>query len=98
MGKNKIGIIIGREFSIRVKKKSFILSTILTPLLFAGLMVVPALMAMYSDNDTIQNIKVVDESGIVMPYLEKEVIFMQPHVLIPALLKVIFLILLLFIQ
>lgn len=70
MGKNKIGIIIGREFSIRVKKKSFILSTILTPLLFAGLMVVPALMAMYSDNDTIQNIKVVDESGIVMPYLE----------------------------
>jgi ABC-2 type transport system permease protein len=70
MGKNKIGIIIGREFSIRVKKKSFILSTILTPLLFAGLMVVPALMAMYSDNDIIQNIKVVDESGIVMPYLE----------------------------
>src|SRR5574344_1042926 len=67
MGKNKIGIIIGREFSIRVKKKSFILSTVLTPLLFAGLMVVPALMAMYSDNDTIQEIKVVDESGIVLP-------------------------------
>ena len=36
MGKNKIGIIIGREFSIRVKKRSFILTTILTPLLFAG--------------------------------------------------------------
>jgi ABC-type Na+ efflux pump, permease component len=70
MGKNKIGIIIGREFSIRVKKKSFILTTILTPLLFAGLMIVPGLIAMYSGDDENLKIKVVDESGIVMPYLE----------------------------
>lgn len=70
MGNNKIGIIIGREFSIRVKKKSFILTTILTPLLFAGLMIVPTLIAVYSNDDAVQHIKVVDESGIVMPYLE----------------------------
>lgn len=69
MGKSKIAIIIAREFSIRVKKKSFILTTILTPLLFAGLMIVPSLIAMYSTGENLK-IGVVDESGIVMPYLE----------------------------
>lgn len=77
MGKSKIAIIIAREFSIRVKKKSFILTTILTPLLFAGLMIVPSLIAVYSGNDEAFKIGVIDQSGIVMPYLEnnKEVIF-----------------------
>ena len=46
MGQSKISIIIAREFAIRVKKKSFIFTTILTPLLFAALMVVPSLIAM----------------------------------------------------
>ncbi len=79
MGKSKIAIIIAREFSIRVKKKSFILTTILTPLLFAGLMVVPALLSIYSGNDENLKIAVMDNSGIVMPYLEnnKELTFEQ---------------------
>lgn len=79
MGKSKIGIIIGREYAIRVKKKSFIFTTILTPLLFAALMVVPSLIALYSSGEEGQLVKVVDESGIVMPYLEssKEIIFEQ---------------------
>lgn len=79
MGKSKIGIIIGREYAIRVKKKSFIFTTILTPILFAALMVVPSLIAMYSSGEQGQIIKVVDESGIVMPYLEsgEEFIFEQ---------------------
>ena len=51
MGKSKISIIIAREFAIRVKKKSFILTTLLTPLLFAALMVVPSLIAVYSVHD-----------------------------------------------
>lgn len=70
MGKSKIAIIIAREYAVRVKKKSFILTTILTPLLFAALMGVPTLIAMYSGNEEGRVIKVVDESGIVMPYLE----------------------------
>ena len=79
MGRSKIGIIIGREYAIRVKKKSFIFTTILTPLLFAALMVVPSLIALYSSGEEGQMVKVVDESGIVMPYLEssKEIIFEQ---------------------
>lgn len=79
MGKSKISIIIAREFAIRVKKKSFIFTTILTPLLFAALMVVPSLIAMYSGGEEGQKIAVVDESGIVMPYMEsdEEFIFEQ---------------------
>ncbi len=72
MGKSKIGIIIGREYAVRVKKKSFIFTTILTPLLFAALMVVPSLIAMYSGDQQEQIIEVVDESGIVIPYLESD--------------------------
>ena len=72
MGKSKISIIIAREFAIRVKKKSFIFTTLLTPLLFAALMVVPSLIAVYSGNEEQQKIAVVDRSGIVMPYMESD--------------------------
>ena len=34
---NKIGLIIKREYLRRVSKKSFILLTLLTPFLFAGI-------------------------------------------------------------
>lgn len=72
MGKSKISIIIAREFAIRVKKKSFIFTTLLTPLLFAALMVVPSLIAMYSGGEEGQKIAVIDASGIVMPYMESD--------------------------
>ena len=72
MGKSKIGIIIARGYTIRVKKKSFIFTTILTPLLFAALMVVPSLIALYSGAEEGQKIRIADESGIVMPYLESD--------------------------
>ena len=66
MGKNKIGIIIGREFSIRVKKRSFILTTILTPLLFAGLMLVPGLIAYYTaSSQESKKVSVYDATGVV---------------------------------
>ena len=79
MGKSKISIIIAREFSVRVKKKSFILTTLLTPLLFAALMVVPGLIAVYSSDEQVQKIAVVDNSGIVMPHMQSDgkVIFEQ---------------------
>ena len=49
--KSKIGIIIGREFNERVRKKSFILSTLLTPLFMIGLMVAPILISQYSEEN-----------------------------------------------
>ena len=66
--KNKIGIIIGREFNERVRKKSFIITTLLTPLLMIGLMLAPMLITLYSEGDE-KVVMVVDESGIVAPAL-----------------------------
>ncbi|WP_346316343.1 ABC transporter permease [Chitinophaga sp. YIM B06452] len=58
---NKIWIIIKREYLTRVKKKSFIVTTLLLPLLFVGMLVVPILIADGTDNE---NVAVVDESKI----------------------------------
>ena len=60
---NKIFLIIQREYMVRVKKKSFIVMTLLGPLLFGSLMVGPALVAKYAKDDTIKHIAVIDETG-----------------------------------
>lgn len=57
----KIGIIISREFNQRVRKRSFIITTILTPLLMVGLMVAPVIL-MSVKNDDAKQILVVDQS------------------------------------
>ena len=70
MNFKKIKLVAGREFSIRVKKKSFILTTILTPLLFVALSVAPALF-MRLDMDSKQDrILVVDNSAVVASNLK----------------------------
>lgn len=66
----KIGIIIGREYTSRVKKKSFILTTLLVPIFIAAMIAVPALIAYYSNDSKDRNIAVTDKSGIVAPSLE----------------------------
>lgn len=70
MDLKKVKIIIAREFNTRVKKRSFILMTILTPLLFAALMVTPSLIMLMDTGSKGQKVVVLDKSGIVMPYLE----------------------------
>lgn len=60
---------MGREFNERVRKKSFIITTILMPLLMAALMVAPSLIMLFAKGET-KKIVVVDESGIVAPALE----------------------------
>lgn len=68
---NKIGIIISREYSKRVRKKSFILGTILVPILFAALIIVPALIAVWSENSgKHQLIAVADASGVIAQELK----------------------------
>jgi ABC-2 type transport system permease protein len=59
----KIGLIIRREFITRVRKKSFIIMTILGPLLMGSLFVVPVLLADISSSTRI--IQVVDETGVL---------------------------------
>ncbi len=62
---NKIVLIIKREYTSRVKKRSFIVMSILGPILFASLMVVPALLAMSEDQE-VKRIAVVDSSHLFM--------------------------------
>lgn len=66
---NKIGIIISREFNERVRKKSFIITTILMPLLMIGMMAAPTLMMLFAKGDQ-KNLVVLDQSGIIAPNLE----------------------------
>jgi ABC-2 type transport system permease protein len=57
---SKISLIIKREYLTRVKKKSFIVMTILGPLLMAGLMIVPIWLSMQKPSK--QLVEVIDDS------------------------------------
>ena len=65
---NNISLIVGREFRERVRKKSFIITTLLMPIFIIGLMVAPALLMEYTQGEEKQ-IAVIDESGLVAPHL-----------------------------
>ena len=69
MNLNKVGIVIGHEYSTRVHKKSFILITILTPLLMGLLIVLPILIALWGGNEK-QTVRIIDHSGFVAQYFE----------------------------
>ena len=73
---NKIGIIIAREFNERVRKKSFIITTLLMPLLMIGMMAAPTLMMLFAKGEQ-KTLLVIDNSGVVAPQLESndDVIF-----------------------
>ncbi len=68
MKMRNISTIISREYLTRVKKKSFLLTTFLVPILFAAICILPSLI-MFFAKDTGKQVAVVDQSGIVMPYL-----------------------------
>jgi ABC-2 type transport system permease protein len=63
-----IGIVISREYLNRVKKKSFIWTTLLVPILVAGL-TIGIMLAVMNTKDKVKTIAVADASGIVLPYL-----------------------------
>lgn len=65
---NKIGIIIAREFNERVRKKSFIITTLLMPILMLGLMAAPTLMMLFATGEQ-KELIILDESGVIGPQL-----------------------------
>ena len=67
----KIGIIAGREFNERVRKKSFIFTTILMPICLVAIMFIPALM-MNISSDEKKEVLVVDQSGLVGDRLQDD--------------------------
>jgi ABC-2 type transport system permease protein len=64
---NKLLLIIQREYFSRVKKKSFLLMTILGPVLMAGLLIVPVWLAMREKTE--HQILVLDHSGLFVDKL-----------------------------
>jgi ABC-2 type transport system permease protein len=65
---NKTALIIKREYLSRVRKKTFILSTILTPLLFVG--IIGTVIFVTVKNIRNEKIAVVDPNGILKSNLE----------------------------
>lgn len=65
---NKIWIIIKREYITRVRKKTFLLTTILTPLLFVGFMAFVIFMTVR--NISHEKVAVVDPDGYLKSSLE----------------------------
>jgi len=59
---NKISLIIRREYITRVRKKSFIVMTLLTPFLFAMIFVIPALV-MSNDDKNFKKIAVIEDGA-----------------------------------
>ncbi len=68
---SNVFLIIRREFNERVRKKTFIITTLLMPLLMIGLMVAPALIMEFSRGET-KTIAVIDDSGLVAAALESD--------------------------
>ena len=59
---NNIPLILKREYFTRVKKKSFIIMTIVGPILMAALFIAPVWLAM-ADNDEVKTVTVYDKTG-----------------------------------
>jgi len=70
MKTDKLFLIISREFSVRVKKKSFIFLTLLTPIFFAALIVLPSVIMTFSSGEKGQKIMVVDKSEVCASFFK----------------------------
>lgn len=66
---SKVGIIIRREYMERVSKKSFIITTLLMPLLMLALMFTPILIAEFAEGES-RNLIIVDQSGVIAPEMK----------------------------
>ena len=66
---SKIGIVIGREYMSRGQKKSFLVMTLLMPVLMIGLMFGTIMLATVKSDET-KNIVVLDETGRYLSVLQ----------------------------
>jgi len=66
----KIFLIIQREYLSRVKKKSFILMTILGPVLFGLMVILPLILAKTEEEEYLIAVIMTDEHGKTLPNME----------------------------
>ena len=69
MNISTLNIIIAREYLNKVRKKSFLIITFLTPILFAAICILPSVIMMATREEA-KKVAVVDRSGLVLPALE----------------------------
>ena len=69
---NKIKLIIAREYLTRVKKRSFIIMTILAPILMAGLIITPVIITKKTmESQKQMNVLVIDDNEFFINKLEE---------------------------
>lgn len=68
---NKSFLILKREYLTRVKKKSFIIMTLLVPLIMAAFTILPAYLASMDDTEQ-RTIAVYDPTGLILNKLENK--------------------------
>ncbi len=69
MNVGNIWLVTGREYTVRVRKRSFIITTLITPVLLGVLIALPVMITLWGGGGT-SRIKIVDPTGTVMRYLE----------------------------
>ena len=76
--KSNLYLIIRREYLERVRRKSFIITTILMPILMLGLMAAPALAMILAGTES-KSIAVVDYTEGIAPMLQNndELVFLS---------------------
>jgi ABC-2 type transport system permease protein len=78
---NKISVIIKREYVTRVRKKSFIIMTILAPLLMAAIIILPTVFMMNQDGD-FKKIAVIEDNsdlfkGVIKNTKDAEYVYLE---------------------
>ena len=78
---NKISVIIKREYITRVRKKSFIIMTILAPLLMASIIIVPTLLMMNQSGEFKKIAVIEDKSdlfkGVIKNTKDAEFVYLE---------------------
>lgn len=69
---SKINLVIAREYKERVGKKSFLITTLLMPILMLGLMVAPALIMTSGVGQSLTKVIVVDGTGAIGHKLQSD--------------------------
>ena len=84
--KNKIWIVAQREYATRVKKRSFIILTILMPFLMAAMIFVPLLLSVIGDSGR-KTVAVIDNTGLYANALQSndDYLFVPTDKMTPAL-------------
>lgn len=66
---NKLFLIIKREYLSRVRKKSFIIMTIITPIIMSAIIVLPILIS--ENNESTKNIAIIDENNLTNNFFDE---------------------------